>query len=381
MSKVHSNKIIFASAGSRKTTYIVDQALLDVDRNVLILTYTIDNIEQIRSYIIAKQGFIPTNITIKSWFSFLLQDCVRPYQNYVYGDKRIETVFFPDDIQAFKLGRRFIRKDQTKFYFFVSGKYIINEHVSEFVCMCNDTSGGKVISRLEGIYQKIFIDEIQDISGYDFDVIELLQKSRIDCCFVGDCRQATFFTTCSPKYKRFKGKNIIHLFKDWEKKGLCAIEEKNECFRSNQIICDFADKIFPELSKTVSFNNEETEHSGLFIVKSAKVSEYVRDYKPVILRFDKRTDTLGLEARNFGASKGLTFMRVLIFPPKTFSKYLKDGQLTKIKRTKNKRSGSMKEEIVDSFHKPKLYVGITRAKASVAFVFDGVSAFDELKEY
>jgi DNA helicase-2/ATP-dependent DNA helicase PcrA len=109
MSSNHSNKVIIASAGSRKTTYIVKVALSNPDENILILTYTIDNIGQIRSYIIRENGFIPTNITILSWYSFLLQECVRPYQNFLYSDKRIETVYFPPDIGKFNLDRRFIK--------------------------------------------------------------------------------------------------------------------------------------------------------------------------------------------------------------------------------------------------------------------------------
>jgi len=133
----HSNKIIVASAGSRKTTYIVKEALSNPTDNILILTYTIDNINQIRNYITRENGYIPTNITILSWFSFLLQECVRPYQNFVYSDKRIETVYFPPDIGKFKADRRFIKKENVKSYFLVGGKYIINEHISEFSCLCN----------------------------------------------------------------------------------------------------------------------------------------------------------------------------------------------------------------------------------------------------
>lgn len=376
-----SNKIIIASAGSRKTSHIVSEAISSKVENILILTYTLDNISQIRKYIIQQIGYIPVNITIQSWYSFLLQDCVRPYQNFVYQDKRIETVFFPDDINSFKTNRRFIKKSNIKNYFLVKGNYIISEHISEFACICNKQSNGKVISRLEAIYSKIFIDEVQDISGYDFDLIELLLRSKLNCLFVGDCRQATFFTTCSPKYKKFKGENIIHLFKDWEEEGLCSITEKNDCYRSNQLICDFADSIYPELNRTISFNTKQTGHDGLFLVKTTDVFSYVENFHPTVLRWDKNSETLGLEAKNFGTTKGQTFERVLIFPTDGFRKYLCDGNLTKIIRRKNKITGKVEEEIHDAFHLAKYYVAITRARSSVAIVFDGLSKFDVLKEY
>ena len=365
MSNNHSNNITIASAGSRKTTYIVNEALSSEGENILILTYTIENINQIRKYIIQEVGFIPSNITIQSWYSFLLQDCVRPYQNFLYNDKRIDTVYFPVDMHTFKTNRRYIKKADTTNYFLVKGCYIISEHISEFATICNEESNGKTIIRLEGIYSKIFVDEVQDISGYDFDLIELLLKSKINCHLVGDCRQATYFTTCSPKYKKFKGKNIINLFQSWEKDNLCSITEKNDCYRSNQIICDFADKLYPNLSRTTSFNTEQTEHDGLFIVKSEQVSRYIKAYNPIVLRYSKKSETLDFDSQNFGTTKGQTFERVLIFTTDPIRKYLKTGN----------------DNVLHDTSRAKLYVAITRARTSVAFVFDDKSTFNELKEY
>lgn len=374
MSNNHSNKIIVASAGSRKTTYIVQKALSEKDKKILILTYTIDNIKQIRSYIIRQVGFIPTNITIQSWFSFLFQECIRPYQNFIY-DKRISAPLFVQGISTIGINKTNIR------YFITKNNFIYSDKISELACEINYISKNKVISRIENIYSNIFIDEVQDVSGYDFDLIELLLNSKICCHFVGDCRQATYFTTCSPKYKKFKGKNIINLFSHWEKKGLCTIEEKNDCYRSNQLICDFADKLYPNLKNSISFNKEQTGHDGLFLVKTEHVLPYVEKYNPVILRWDKNSHTLDLEAKNFGTTKGQTFERVLIFPTNVFNIYLSDGNLTKVVRKKNKTTRKVKEEIKDAFHLAKYYVAITRARTSVAFVYDGESIFNELKKY
>ncbi len=365
MSTNHSNRIVIASAGSRKTTEIVKEALAIKGDNILILTYTIENINQIRSYIIRNAGLIPPNITIQTWYTFLLQECVRPYQNYCYKDKRIETIYFPEDISAFKISRRYIKKENIKSYFLVKGKYLINEHASEFACICNSNSGGKMITRLEEIYSKIFIDEVQDLSGYDFDVLELLLNSKINCYLVGDCRQATYFTSCSPKYKKFKGYNIIKLFKEWEKYGLCLVTEKNECYRSNKPICDFADKLYPELNKTTSFNHETTEHDGVFFVKPEQVHEYIDRFKPVVLRYNRLSNTLGFEGLNFGTTKGQTFERVFIFPTEPIKKYLKTGDYS----------------VLPANTRAKLYVAITRAKSSVAFLYEGEFISDEINQF
>ena len=69
-----------------------------------------------------------------------------------------------------------------------------------------------------------------------------------------------------------------------------------------------------------------------------------------MLRWNKRADTFGLPAMNIGVSKGSTFDRVLIVPTNPIRKYLADGDHTAL------RSREM------------LYVAVTRARHSVAFV-------------
>jgi DNA helicase-2/ATP-dependent DNA helicase PcrA len=59
---------------------------------------------------------------------------------------------------------------------------------------------------------------------------------------------------------------------------------------------------------------------------------------------------------NFGESKGLSFQRVLIFPHKLGQKWLSTGKLTHVEKSAE-----------------KMYVGVSRARYSVAFVHDGAS--------
>lgn len=81
------NKVIIASAGSGKTTRLVSDAIQLKDRKILITTYTQANEAEIRKKIIEKNKCIPTNITIQTWFSFLLKHGVRPYQGKLLEKK------------------------------------------------------------------------------------------------------------------------------------------------------------------------------------------------------------------------------------------------------------------------------------------------------
>jgi DNA helicase-2/ATP-dependent DNA helicase PcrA len=355
-----SNSVIIAAAGSRKTTYLVEECLRYPDAKTLILTYTIENYNQLKTYLIEKNGTIPKKVKVITWYSFLLSDCARPYQNFVYDQRRIENICFIQGISAKKIPKTNIEK-----FYFHKGCEIYTDKISQFACLCNDVSKGLMAKRLEKVYDRILIDEAQDLAGYDFDVLEILFDANIDVIVVGDCRQATYFTNCSPRYKKFKGKNITNLFKSWEQEQLCSIIEKCECYRCNQPICDFADKLYPDLPKTISKNNEVTGHDGIFSVTTDDVYDYYKNYEPIVLRDMIKRDTLRLPAKNFGISKGQTFDRILIFPNGPIKEYLAKGNPNKLA----------------SKTKANLYVGITRARYSVAFVYDKKTTFDEIQTY
>ena len=80
------NRLIIAAAGSGKTTYLVKQAMRQSD-SVLITTYTIANELEIRKKFVELNGCVPHNVTIQTWYSFLLQHGVRPFQGVVLDDK------------------------------------------------------------------------------------------------------------------------------------------------------------------------------------------------------------------------------------------------------------------------------------------------------
>ena len=93
------NRLIIAVAGSGKTTFLVNEALKNSKTRVLITTYTEANEAEIRNKIIQKKKCIPSNITVQTWFSFLLQHGVRPYQG------ALNEVLWDNDIN----GRNFVR--------------------------------------------------------------------------------------------------------------------------------------------------------------------------------------------------------------------------------------------------------------------------------
>jgi DNA helicase II / ATP-dependent DNA helicase PcrA len=352
-----SNSIILAAAGSRKTTSVVAMAMADTSKRTLIVTYTIENLATIRSYFIADYGMVPSHITLQSWYSFLLQEGVRPYQNALYSEKRIEGIFFdPKNLKFRPL------KTNTKAYFLVSGTLIYKDHLSEFAFEVNLKAKGAVVRRLERMYDTLYIDEIQDMSGYDWELLKELLHSKIEVCGVGDPRQVTYSTNNHHKNSMYKGGKCKEVFETWQKMGYCNILQWMDCYRSNQAICDHADKVFPSYAGTSSKFQGSSDHDGVFKLKACDVQAYFDHYQPIVLRNRIDSNTMGLPACNIGLTKGKTFDRVLIFPTQPMLKYLISGNELELKD----RS------------KSSLYVAITRARYSVAYVVADQKTYDQI---
>jgi DNA helicase-2/ATP-dependent DNA helicase PcrA len=109
-----NNIFYVAAAGSGKTTFIIDEAIMK-KAVALILTYTIENKNEIRRKIITKLGYIPPNIEVQTWFDFLLSNGVRPYQGLMHEelyDKHIGFIL-TNEIS----GLRYRKKDGTPIYY------------------------------------------------------------------------------------------------------------------------------------------------------------------------------------------------------------------------------------------------------------------------
>ena len=71
-------RVIFAVAGSGKTTYIVESII--PEKKYLILTYTDSNYNNLINKISSKyDGNWPSNVTVMTWFRFLFRFCYKPF--------------------------------------------------------------------------------------------------------------------------------------------------------------------------------------------------------------------------------------------------------------------------------------------------------------
>lgn len=346
------NRVIIACAGSGKTTRLVNEALTDRDRRIAIVTYTNNNTREIVKRFGELNSGIPKHVDVMTWFGFLLRECTRPYQRPKYDAKRIESLCFVN-----KQSTRGIAETNTKDYYFANGDLIYSDKIARFVIECQDRSSNGVTARLNQIYTDVFIDEFQDLVGWDLDVIEMLLQSGIRVTLVGDPRQHTYDTNPSRKHSQHLGVKVLDLVNQWVKKGLSVLEPMGGSHRCNGPICEFANGLWPGMDAMTALGHESTGHDGVFLVPTDTVDRYIRRFNPQVLRYDRRANAYGCEAVNFGAAKGLEFDRVLIVPTKPIKRYLTNGDVKQ----------------VEERSKAKLYVAITRARHSVAFVYDDAS--------
>lgn len=176
-------KLILAVAGSGKTTYILNK--LDLQKKSLIITYTTNNIENIRLGIIRKFGYFPNNIKLFSYFTFLNSFCYKPFLAQEFPSKGIYWDQPPEFTSK-------LNRENKKYYLHQSQRLYHNRlaKLLEIKNIIND-----IKQRIEKYYDSIYIDEIQDFGGQDFNFLKNISKCHLDMTFVGDFFQHTFDTS------------------------------------------------------------------------------------------------------------------------------------------------------------------------------------------
>ena len=370
-----ANKLIVAAAGSGKTRNLISESLVIKDVAVLITTYTEANANEIRNRFVKENGSVPANITIKTWFSFLIGHGVKPYQSVLFDDK-IKGMLLVNSQSGLRFRNQrgfpiYWGEANFKKHYFTDDNRIFSDKLSKLVCKVNDTSKGKVIDRIVSVFPKIFIDECQDLAGYDLDIIKLLAMNASHLTLVCDPRQVTYLTHNERKYAKYRNGLIEDFIKTECSKIDFEIDSKtlSNSFRSIQQICNYANKLFPNFEICNSANKEETVHDGIYLVDKSKINEYLEKYNPVQLRWNVSTSLINknFEVHNFGQAKGLTFDRVLIFPTVDMVNWMQNHNYD-----------------LSNEARAKFYVGITRAKFSVGivcdtsleFLTDGISKYE-----
>ena len=371
-----NNKVIFAAAGNGKTYNLCKEAInlaKTSKKYILLISYTHEGVISIeKEYKKQNFGVIDYNVKILTWYSFLLQEFIKPYQNllelkskiykkevnFVISENYIKSIAFYEEENK---NSKFFRKDHIQYYM-NNNKDLIKDKVSQFAFLYLDTLEKNVLDRLETIYSNIFFDEIQDCAGWDLEILKKLFTSKIVVTCVGDYKQATFRTNNSNKNSKYRDDKIKIFFEELGQKSQCQITYENNTRRFNKEICNFINTIHNDQDSLVTSEEDSidniTENIGVYIIKSKYLELYCNYYAPTIIQYNKKTNIKfkhTCKIFNYGTSKGQTFDRTVIIPTATVLDFIFQGKKIEAPQTLS-----------------KFYVACTRARHSIVFVIDNI---------
>ena len=380
------NKLYIAAAGAGKTTFLVKHAYelfkKDRARAIAIISFTQKNQQEIKRKLIQTIGYIPNQIKVCGWFDFLLNYCIRPFMGAVIEELRCKNVgiMLVNGISGtYKTPNGDYRKNyktgDDKKKFLTDNNNIYSDKLSEFAVKCYKKRMDNFKKRLVCIFSSVLIDEIQDLSAWDFDIISILLKiDRLHIIMCGDLRQQTYLTNNGAKWAKYRGRIDRFLQSEVNKRRdyvTIDYETLNCSHRFGKEIASFASYVIGnDFRKTEACQCEECMRRltkfegarGVFLLKRDDISIFILKYNPLVLIWDKSfNENVSSNTHTYGDSKGMTADTCLIFPTQ---RILSDLLSSKENKLKDKT-------------RCKLYVAVTRARYISAIVVD--NDFDNSK--
>lgn len=329
-------KLILAVAGSGKSSFMIDK--LNLDQRFLLVTYTENNVANLTQKIIHKFGYEPQNITLLSYFQFLIRVCYRP--------------FLKDAIQArgiyWKTPDKYtlmLKRDNPKF-FMTSDRYIYHNRLAK---LCQDNCLIDIRERLERFYDCFMFDEIQDLGGHDFNFITALFPLKMEVFFVGDFYQHTFDTSNDGVVNKSLYKQYSQYIKKWKNTGISIdTQTLDKSYRCSPSICRFVTK-----QLGISIDSHRSDEVQITMVEEENEAVKLYYDKNIVKLFLQESYKYNCYAINWGASKGLD----------DFSDICVILNATTLKAFKTDNFADLSSET-----RNKLYVACTRAKGNIYFV-------------
>jgi len=278
-------RVIFAVAGSGKTTYIISQ--LSLDKRTLIITYTDNNLSNLKNKILQKFGYFPGNIRLLSYFTFLHSFCYKPFLADILKTKGL----------IFDFPQRFLGQ-QTDRKYYVKNNRIYSNRISKLL----EISGvlGDVSERLCKYFDDVYIDEIQDFGGHDFNFLKHIAKCDLDILFVGDFYQHTYDTSRDGNVNKSLHNDYVKYKKEFKKMGLTVdTTTLSKSYRCSPTICQFIrEKIGIDI---YSHRDDETL---LDLIKPVSDTDKIYKDNDVVKLFYQEHYKFGCYSRNWAESKG-----------------------------------------------------------------------------
>ena len=332
-------RVIFAVAGSGKTTYIVNS--LSVDKRSLIVTYTTSNYKNLSRKIAEKfGGNWPENTTLMTYFQFLFRFCYKPFLSDQVKARGIIYEQNPD---------QYVKQQDRQYYLSHNG-YFYSNRLSLFL---EKNIIGEIKGRIEKYFDEFIIDEIQDIAGRDFNFLESLMATNVNMLFVGDFFQHTFDTSRDGNVNKSLFRDYDAYIARFTTKGFVSdTTTLINSWRCGKRICDY---VSVNLKISILSNRAEADDVGVFFVTDPRETAAILNNPDIVKLHFRECYKFGPGRRNWGDTKGEdNFEDVCVMLNKATANLHKKGKLCNLAlSTRN-----------------KLYVAITRAHGNVYLIYE-----------
>ena len=333
--------VVFAVAGSGKTTSIVER--LNLEKRFLIVTYTDNNLANLKRKIIGKFGFFPATITLITYFTFLHSFCFKPFLVMKMGTKGINYDQPPAWTQKLK---------RTNSNYYINGhQRLYHNRIAKLLEVTETIS--EIKKRIEKYFDALFIDEVQDFGGQDFNFLTALCDSNVDLFFVGDFYQHTYVTSQD-------GNTNINLHKDYDKYKKRFIDagltvdttSLAKSYRCSQSVCDFIRQHIG-----IEIYSHHSLVTDAKFMKDQADADRLHACNATVKLFYEEHHKFGCLSNNWGNSKGADhYQDVCIVLNGTAEKALSKGKMSEANpQTRN-----------------KLYVACSRARGNL-FLLPGLT--------
>lgn len=328
-------RVILAVAGSGKTSYIVEQ--LDLEKDHLLITYTVNNVQNLRTKIIKRWGYFPENIRLFSYYNFLYAFCYKPYLHREFEAKGVN---FKPNLNRFAVGtRRYID----------SGNRLYSNRIPKFFEMQGTLNSIK--NRLSKYFDQILIDEIQDFAGHDFNFLKTLVNANSDIVFVGDFYQHTFDTSRDGIVNSSLHNNFLDYQSKFRDMGLeLDADRLSKSYRCSATVCNFiSDKL------GIKIESHRDDLTNISFVENQNEADIIFSDRSIVKIFYQNHHKYGCRSSNWGGCKGEDCYRdVCVVLNKTSLKKYHENSLSSLPPSS----------------KNKLYVALSRARGNLYLVSD-----------
>lgn len=327
-------RVIFAVAGSGKTT-LLKNSLRETSRT-LILTYTVNNEEHLRSSIISRFGFIPEGIRIMTWFEFLYAFCCRPFLQDRLTTRGLSFVQPP--LRIPRTNRLHYQDRGGRLYHRRLAHLLTERGLLPAIC-----------DRLVRYYDELFVDEVQDFAGHDFNFLLGLSRADLSVLFVGDFYQHTFDTSRDGNINATLHKSIEQYEGRFRASGMTVDSETlSRTWRCSPTVCEF---ITGQLNIHITAHG--THSTSIEMVNDAERVAALHADDSVIKLFYREHYRYGCYSMNWGASKGLDHLQdvCIVFGADHW-----------------RRLGQQTLKDLPPSSRNRLYVACSRARGNIYFV-------------